>query len=58
MYIVPLNYSIFDMADFPMIDIIGILQDSKSRDFGRNAGKESYWLLCVIACHQELVIEL
>lgn len=46
------------MADFPMIDIIGILQDSKSRDFGRNAGKESYWLLCVIACHQELVIEL
>ncbi len=41
-----------------MIDVIDILQNSKSRDFGRNAGKEAYWLLCVIAYHQKLVIEL
>ena len=46
------------MTNFTMINVIDILQNSKRRDFSRNAGKETYWLLCVIAYHQELVIEL
>ena len=41
-----------------MIDEIDILQDCKSRHFGRYAGEESLWLLCVIAYHHELIIEL
>ena len=41
-----------------MIDEIDILQDCKSRHFGRDAGEESLWLLCVIAYHHELIIEL
>ena len=41
-----------------MIDLIDILQDCKSRHFGRDAGEESLWLLCVIAYHHELIIEL
>ena len=41
-----------------MIDEIDILQDCKSRHFGRDAGEESLWLLCVIAYHHEQIIEL
>ena len=41
-----------------MIDVIDILQNSNSRDFSRNAGKETIWLLCIISYHHELVIEL
>lgn len=38
-----------------MIDVIDILKDCKSRYFSRYAGKETLWLLCVIAYHHELV---
>ena len=41
-----------------MIDVIDILKDCKSRYFSRYAGKETLWLLCVIAYHHELIIEL
>ena len=41
-----------------MIDVIDILHDCKSRDFGRDAGNETLWLLCIIAYHHELIIEL
>lgn len=41
-----------------MIDVIDILKDCKSRYFSRDAGKETLWLLCVIAYHHELVIKL
>ena len=41
-----------------MINVIDILQNSNSRDFSRNAGKETIWLLCIISYHHELVIEL
>ena len=41
-----------------MIDVIDILKDCKSRYFSRYAGKETLWLLCVIAYHHELVIKL
>jgi len=41
-----------------MIDVIDILQNRKSRDFSRDSGKKAFWLLCVIAYHHELVVEL
>lgn len=46
------------MTDFPMIHKVDILQNRESRDFSRDAGKKALWLLCVIAYHHELIIEL
>lgn len=37
-----LNQCIFDLTKFLMHNVIDILLDSKSRDFGLNAGKETY----------------
>lgn len=41
-----------------MIDVIGILQDCKSRYLSRYSGKKALWLLCIILYHHELVVEL
>ena len=41
-----------------MVEKVEILQHCESRHFGSHSRKESIWLLCIVAYHHELIVQL